>query len=63
MTLRVSDSSSVHHQEFFTVHTAMVYVAYTFADSLRPLKLHAIYQWCVYSEKLMMMDGEFVRII
>ena len=25
-TLRVSDSSSVHHQEFFTVHTAMVYV-------------------------------------
>ena len=25
-TLRVSDSSSVHHQGFFTVHTAMVYV-------------------------------------
>ena len=25
-TLRVSDSSSVHHQEFFTVHTAVVYV-------------------------------------
>jgi hypothetical protein len=25
-TLRVSDSSSVHHQELFTVHTAMVYV-------------------------------------
>ena len=24
--LRVSDSSSVHHQEFFTVHTVMVYV-------------------------------------
>ena len=24
-TLHVSDSSSVHHQEFFTVHTAMVY--------------------------------------
>ena len=24
--LCVSDSSSVHHQEFFTVHTAMVYV-------------------------------------
>jgi len=22
MTLHVSDSSSVHHQEFFTVHTA-----------------------------------------
>jgi hypothetical protein len=26
MKLHVSDSSSVHHQEFFTVHTAMVYV-------------------------------------
>jgi len=25
-TLHVSDSSSVHHQEFFAVHTAMVYV-------------------------------------
>jgi len=25
-TLHVSDSSSAHHQEFFTVHTAMVYV-------------------------------------
>jgi len=25
-TLHVSDSSSVHHQEFFTIHTAMVYV-------------------------------------
>ena len=25
-TLHVSDISSVHHQEFFTVHTAMVYV-------------------------------------
>ena len=25
-TLHVSDSSSVHHQEFFTVHKAMVYV-------------------------------------
>ena len=25
-TLHVSDSSSVHHQEFFTIHTTMVYV-------------------------------------
>ena len=24
--LHVSDSSSIHHQEFFTVHTAMLYV-------------------------------------
>ena len=33
-TLNVSDSSSVHHQEFSTVHTAMV--CHTgYADSLR----------------------------
>ena len=25
-TVHVSDSSSVHHQQFFTVHTAMVHV-------------------------------------
>jgi len=31
----------VHHQEFFTVHTAMVY---------------DIYHCCVYSEELLMMD-------
>jgi hypothetical protein len=24
--MHVSDSSSLHHQEFFTVHTAMLYV-------------------------------------
>ena len=39
-TPHVSDSSSVHHQEFFTVHTAMVCVIHVF---------------CVYSEKLLMM--------
>jgi hypothetical protein len=25
-TLHVSDSFSIHHQEFFTVHTTMIYV-------------------------------------
>jgi len=29
-TLYVSDSSSVHHQEFLNVHTAMVYVIQVF---------------------------------
>jgi len=29
-TLHVLDSSSVHHQEFFTVNTAMVYVIQVF---------------------------------
>jgi hypothetical protein len=28
-TLHVSDSSSVHHQQLFTVHTAMVYFIQT----------------------------------
>jgi hypothetical protein len=28
-TLPVSDSSSVHHQQLFTVHSAMVYVIQT----------------------------------
>ena len=46
-TLHVSDSSSVHHQEFFiTVHTAMEYV---------------IQVCCAYSEKLLMMDRGTVR--
>jgi len=45
-TLNVSDSSSVHHQGFFTVHTAMVYV---------------IQVCCVYSEKPLMMDRGNVR--
>ena len=47
-TPHVSDSSSVHHQEFFTVHTAMVYV-------IQVCKLSAnrydIYHCCVYIEK------------
>ena len=29
-TLHVSDSSFVHHQEFFTVHTTMVYTIAVF---------------------------------
>ena len=36
----------VHHQEFFTVHTTVVYV---------------IQVCCVYSEKLLMMDRGTVR--
>jgi hypothetical protein len=47
-TLHVLESFSVHHQVFFTVHTAMVYV---------------IQVCCVYSEKLLMMDRGTVRNI
>ena len=45
-TLHVSDSSSVRHQEFFTVHTA---------------NLYDIYHCCVYSAKLLVMDRGTVR--
>jgi hypothetical protein len=45
-TLPVSDSYSVHHQKFLTVHTA---------------KLYDIYHCCVYSLKLLMIDRGTVR--
>ena len=72
-TLHVSDSPSVHHQEFFTVHTAMVYVIQLASRirtelQLRPdparklsANLYDTYHCCVYSEKLLMMDRGTVR--
>ena len=45
-TLRISDSSSVHHQELFTVHTA---------------NLYDIHHCCVYSKKIRMIDRGTVR--
>ena len=45
-TLHVSDCFSVHHQQFFTVHTP---------------NLYDIYHCCVYSEKLLIMDRGTVR--
>jgi len=68
--LHVSDSSSVHHQQFFTVHTAMVYVTQLVSKirTFRPdpahklsVNLYDIYHCCVYSEKLLMMDRGTVR--
>jgi hypothetical protein len=76
-TLHVLDSSSVHHQEFFTVHTAMAYVMQVhrqLSSRIRmELQLHPhparklstnlcdIYHCCVYSEKLLMVDRGTVR--
>jgi len=59
--LRVSESSSVHHQEFFTVHAAMAY--WFRPDPARKLSanLYDTYYCCVYSEKLLIMDRETVR--
>ena len=75
--LHVSDSSSVHHQEFFTVHTAMVYVinvCWQLASRIRmqqefhsdparkqSANLYDIYHCCVYTEKLLMMDRGTAR--
>jgi hypothetical protein len=56
--LRISDSSSVHHQEVFNLHTAMVYVV----QICRQLAcLQAVCNCCVYSEKLLIMDRGIVR--
>ena len=69
-SLHVSDSSSVHHQEFLAVHTAMVYVMQLASrirtvcpDPARKLSanLYDIYHCCVYSEKLLIMDRGTVR--
>ena len=72
-TLNVSDSSSVHHHEFSTVHTAMVHViqiCWQLASRIRmeqqfhpdparklSANLYDIYHCCVYSGKLMMDRG------
>ena len=69
LELHVSDNSSLHHQEFFTVHTALVYVIQVCRqpaswigmfcpDPARRLSadLYDKYHCCMYSEKLLMMD-------
>ena len=65
-SLHVSDSSSVHHQQFFTVHTAMVYVIQVTVTACEQdqgwtarnlsANLYDIYHCCVYSEKRLMTD-------
>ena len=62
-TLHVSDSSSVHHQEFSTVHTAMVHVIQLASGISSVLillsscqqNMYDIYHCCVYSPKFLMM--------
>jgi hypothetical protein len=56
-TLHVSDSSSVHDQELFTVGTAMVYVIQVMLTARKLCtNLYDINHCCVYGEKLLMMD-------
>ena len=49
-TLHVSASSSVLHQEFFTVHMAMVYVIHVCWQFKLSANLNDIYHCCVYGE-------------
>jgi len=70
-TLHVSDSSSVHYQEYFTLHTAVIHVmqvlrtAYKQDQDDPACKLFAnrydVYHCCVYSEVLLMMDRGTIR--
>jgi len=54
-TLHVSDSSSVHHQDFFTAHTAMVYVMQVCWQLASRIRMEPVASWscCVYSENLL----------
>jgi len=48
----------------FSLYTQQWYISYRFADSLLgklSVKLYDIYQCCVYSEKLLMLDRGTVR--
>jgi len=51
-TLHVSDGLSVHHQQFKTVHTAVCLLAST---------QQYLFDSCMYSPELLMMDGKTVR--
>jgi len=44
-TLHVSDSSSVHHQEFFTVHTAMVHVIQVCRQLANRIRTEPVPSW------------------
>ena len=65
-TLHVSNSSSVHYHEIFTVNTAIVYVILVMLIACEQEQmllltscqhnLYDIYHCCVYSEKIMMVD-------
>jgi hypothetical protein len=48
-TLHVSDSSSVHHQELFTIHSAMVYVIQVYRQLSKRIRilLESCLQTCV----------------
>jgi len=61
-TLHVLDSSSVPHQEFSTIHTAMVYVVQFCWQHARRIRMDLkFHPCCVYSGKLLVIDRGTVR--
>ena len=65
-TLHVSDSSPVHHQEFFTVHTAMVYViqvCWQLASRIRMFHLHVSDSSSVHHQEFFTVYTAMVYVI
>ena len=60
-TLHVSDGLSVHHQEFKTVHTETGICQTDTALSLLASRQQHLFDSCIYSLELLMMDGKTVR--
>jgi len=60
-TLHVSDGLSVHHQEFKTVHTATGIRQTDTAVCLLASRQQCLFERCMYSLELLMMDGKTVR--
>ena len=60
-TLHVSDGVSVHHQQFKTVHTARGICQTDTAVCLLASRQQYLFDSCMYSPELLMMDGKTVR--
>ena len=60
-TLHVSDGLSVHHQQFKTVHTATGICQTDTAVCLIASRQKYLFDSCMYSLELLMMDGKTVR--
>jgi len=54
-TLHVSDSSSVHHQEFFSVNTAMVYVIQVCLQLASRIRTEPVPSWSRLSSNLILL--------
>ena len=59
-TLHVSDGLSVHHQQFKTVHTATGICQTDTAVCLLASRQQCLFDSCMYSLKLLMMDEKTV---